>query len=230
MSTRTKATDLELNPNQRYAVLTGDVVGSSKLDAASRRDLPNALKKASAAARSVFKNAVPLAADIFRGDSWQLVVANAELGLRVALFLRAHLRGYSPGLALDTRVAIGLGPITFLPQTRVSEGDGPAFRESGNMLESMPKSRRLTLSLAAGEMPPGVGAVVGLIDTLMVRWTEKQALAVVGALQGQTQVEIGKSWNPPVKQQVIARHLQQASWEAIEKEGLTYVENTLKEL
>ena len=230
MSTSTKATVLKLHPDQRYAVLTGDVVGSSKLDEAARRGLPDSLEKASKAARSVFKNTVPLDADIFRGDSWQLVVADARLGLRVALFFRAHLRGNSPGAGLDTRISIGIGQITFLAKQKVSQGDGPAFRESGKMLESMPKSRRLALSITDRETPAGVVAVVALIDVLMVRWTEKQALAVVGALQQLKQEEIGNSWNPPVKQQVIARHLQQASWETIEKEGLGYVENTLKAL
>ena len=230
MSKSTNATHLKLNPGQRYAVLTGDVVGSSKLDDATRRLLPDALKKASKAARSFFGNKVPLDADIFRGDSWQSVVAEASLGLRVALFFRAHLLGNSPGVGLDTRISIGIGQIKFLPKQQVSQGDGPAFRESGKMLESMPKSRRLALSIADGETPAGVVAVVALIDVLMVRWTEKQALAVVGALQQLKQEEIGNSWNPPVKQQVIARHLQQASWEIIEKEGLGYVENTLKAL
>ena len=225
-----KATDLKLNAGQRYAVLTGDVVGSSKLDDTTRHSLPDALKKASKAARSFFGNSIPLEVDIFRGDSWQLVVADARLGLRVALFFRAHLRGNCPGAGLDTRISIGLGQIKFLPKQQVSQGDGPAFRVSGSMLESMSKSRRLALSIADGETPAGVTAVVALIDALMVRWTEKQALAVVGALQQLKQEKIGTSWNPPVKQQVIARHLQQAGWETIETEGLGYVENTLQAL
>lgn len=229
MSKNAKVTDLKLNPDQHYAVLTGDVVGSSKLDDATRRLLPDALKKASKAARSLFGNTIPLDADIFRGDSWQLVVSDAKLGLRVALFFRAHLRGNSPGIGLDTRISIGIGQIKFLPKQQVSQGDGPAFRESGKMLESMPKSRRLALSIADSEMP-GVVSVVALIDVLMVRWTEKQALAVVGALRHLKQEEIGNSWNPPVKQQVIARHLQQSSWKTIETEGLGYVEDILKAL
>jgi hypothetical protein len=231
MSANTKSTELKLHPDQLYAVLTGDVVGSTKLDARVRRNLPAALKLASAAARSVFKKAIPLNADIFRGDSWQLVVADMRLSLRVALFVRAYLLGHLPdGLGFDTRIAIGIGTITFLPKERVSQGDGSAFRKSGEVFESMPKARRMALSIEGRETPAGVGAVVTLIDALMTRWTGKQALAVIGALQGKKQGEIGASWRPPVKQQVIARHLQQANWEAIAIEGLTYVENTLEKL
>jgi hypothetical protein len=221
----------KLNAGQNYAVLTGDVVGSSNLDDPTREMLPEALKKTSKAARSLFGNVVPLDADIFRGDSWQLVVTDAKLGLRLAMFFRAHLHGNSPNTGLDTRIAIGIGQIKFLPK-QVSQGDGAAFRESGTALESMPKNRRLVLSIADGETPAGVTSVVALIDALSLRWTEKQALALVGVLRipPLKQKEIGASWHPPVKQQVIARHLQQAGWDIIENEGLGYVENILKTL
>ncbi|HZL41709.1 MAG TPA: hypothetical protein VFD66_00345, partial [Verrucomicrobiae bacterium] len=221
-----KPCDLKLNPGQRYAVLTGDVVESSKLGEAARRELPVALEKASRAARALYGKAVPLDADVFRGDSWQLVVTDAKLGLRVAVFFRAHLHGNAPGVGLDTRIAIGIGTINFVPKGRVSQGDGPAFRESGKVLERMPKNRRLGLSVAETETPAGIAPVIGLMDTVMERWTEKQSLAVAGMLQGLPQSQIAELWNPPVKQPVVARHLRQAGWEAVEA-GLTYVENTL---
>lgn len=222
-------TDLKLNPGQHCAVLTGDVVGSSRLDETARRELPVALKKASQAARSLYGKAIPLDADVFRGDSWQLVVTDAKLGLRAAVFFRSHLHGYSPDVGLDTRIAIGVGKINFVPKGQVSQGDGPAFRESGKVLESMPKSRRLALSVAEIETPGGIAPVMGLMDTVIERWTEKQSLAVVGMLQGLQQSQIAELWTPPVKQPVIARHLRQAGWEAVEA-GLAYVENTLNEL
>ena len=224
-----KTTDLKLNPGQPYAVLTGDVVGSSKLGKAARRELPVALKKAAQAARSFYGKAVPLDADVFRGDSWQLIVMDAKLGLRVAVFFRAHLHSNSPEVGLDSRIAIGIGTITFVPRDQVSQGDGPAFHESGKVLESMPRSRRLALSVAETETLAGIPPVIGLIDTAMERWTEKQSLAVLGMLQGFPQSQIAGLWTPPVTQPVVARHLRQAGWEAVEA-GLVYVENTLNEL
>jgi hypothetical protein len=67
------------------------------------------------------------------------------------------------------------------------------------------------------------------MDTLLERWTEKQALAVVGMLQGMPQAKIARLWQPPIKQPVVARHLRQAGWAAIEA-GLIYVEHILNEL
>ena len=209
--------------------VVSDVVGSSKLDEATRRALPIALKNASKAARALMGKAIPLDADVFRGDSWQLVVADARLGLRAAVFLRAHLDGTSPDAGLDTRIAIGIGMIQFVPNGQLSQGDGPAFRESGKALEAMPKSRRLALSVAGTETPAGIAPVIGLMDTVMERWTEKQSLAVVGRLRGLPQSRIAGLWTPPVTQPVVARHLRQAGWEAVEA-GLAYVENTLNKL
>ena len=223
------ASDFKVNPGQPYAVLTGDVVGSSKLEDAARRELPGALQQAAAAARALLGKAVPLDADVFRGDGWQLVVADAKLGLRAAVFFRAYLHGRAAPSGLVSRIAIGIGPIQFVPQGQVSQGDGPAFRESGKALESMPKMRRLALSVAGTKTPAGIGPVIDLMDTVMERWTEKQALAVVGMLQGMPQSQIAGLWSPAVTQPVVARHLRQAGWEAVAA-GLAYVENTLDEL
>ena len=54
----------------------------------------------------------------------------------------------------------------------------------------MSKVRRLALSVAEVETPPGIPPVIGLMDTVMKRWTEKQTLAVVGILQGLQQSKI----------------------------------------
>jgi hypothetical protein len=229
LTTSQKATDMKLNPGQLYAVLTGDVVDSSKLSDAARRELPVALKRASQAARALYGKAVPQNADVFRGDSWQLVVTDARLGLRAAVFFRAHLHGNSPQVGLDTRVAIGIGTIKFVPKGQLTQGDGPAFRGSGKVLESMPRSRRLGLSVAGAETPAGIDPVIALMDTLMERWTEKQSLAVMGGLQGLPQSKIAGLWMPPIKQPVVARHLRQAGWQAVEA-GLVYVEKVLNEL
>jgi len=37
----------------------------------------------------------------------------------------------------DTRMAIAIGTVDFVPDDRVSRGDGHAYRDSGNALEQM---------------------------------------------------------------------------------------------
>jgi len=226
---RKKTTGIKLKPDHRYAVLTGDVIGSSKLNDATRRELPAVLRKVSQAAQSLYGANIPLTVDVFRGDSWQMIVTDATLGLRVAIFFWSYLRSHFPNTGLDTRIAIGIGTIKFVPNGQIRQGDGPAFRESGWGLEAMAKRRRLTLAIANTTSPAEVAPVIELIDTLMGRWTEKQSLAVVGMLQGLPQSKIAGLWNPPIKQPVIARHLRQAGWGAVEG-GLVCVENILNKL
>jgi hypothetical protein len=121
---------------------------------------------------------------------------------------------------IDTRLAIALGTIDFLPDQRVSSGDGEAFRSSGDSLENMSKSRRMKFEYPNDEvasLSAALDIIVQLIDALAVEWTEKQAQAVTGALRGWTQGKIAKSWwENPITQQAVAQHLDRASWFAVE--------------
>jgi hypothetical protein len=66
--------------------------------------------------------------------------------------------------------------------------------------------------------------IVRLVDAIATRWTDKQALAVSGALRGMKQEEIAeKLWEERITQQAVAQHLSRAGWEAVEK-GINYFE------
>lgn len=68
--------------------------------------------------------------------------------------------------------------------------------------------------------------IVRLIDALATRWTDKQALAISGALRGMKQEEIAeKLWERRITQQAVAQHLSRAGWDALEK-GIEYFEKT----
>src|SRR5580693_7703518 len=101
--------------NQIQAVLTGDVIGSSGLSLGDRQDLPALLKRAGRNLRKAFPKAVPLNPDVFRGDSWQLIVSDPALSVRAGLFFRACVIASSPsGWRIDTRMAIAVGTIDFV--------------------------------------------------------------------------------------------------------------------
>jgi hypothetical protein len=201
--------------NKLYSVITGDVVGSSKLSTAERKRLLVVLNEASRAAQRSFGKEVPLPIDIFRGDSWQLVVTEPKEAIRIGLFLRAEFRATWGRGTSDTRLAIGIGTINFIPARRVSEGDGEAFRRSGSALEGMKNDVRMELSLPDKALEKNLNAIVYLIDTIAGRWTDKQARAVTGALRGLTQEEIASMWKPRITQQSVNRHLGRAGWKGI---------------
>jgi hypothetical protein len=220
---------MKISPNKRYAVLTGDIVGSSKLTKAARAKLPGLIKRASSETQKAFPELVPLPVDVFRGDSWQLLVSDTARSLRVALYFRACLRSQSErGKGLDTRVAIAIGAVDFVPADRVSEGDGEAYRLSGSALEGLAASRYLAVKVAAGQLPAGLDVTVQLLDAVAQGWTGKQAQAVAGALRGWTQEKIAEKWPARISQPAVTKHLAKAFWPSVEA-AVAFVEGTLTE-
>jgi len=213
-----------------YAVITGDIVGSSKLKPAERKELHAALKDTSDKLMEFFRQLVPLKVDIFRGDSWQLLVIDPAQSLKIGLFFRAFLRGKMKSKRVDTRISIGVGPIDIMPEESISSGDGEAFRLSGEALESLSRTHRMTISFPEQMISnnhQALDVILKLIDAFARDWTEKQARAVSGALLEYTQEKIAGSWfEREISQQAVAQHLDRAGWNAIEI-GLNYFANSL---
>jgi len=213
-----------------YAVITGDIVGSSKLKPAERKELHAALKDTSDKLTDHFRQLVPLQVDIFRGDSWQLLVIDPAQSLKIGLFFRAFLRGKMKSKRVDTRISIGVGSIDIMPEEGISSGDGEAFRLSGEALEALSRSHRMIISLPQSLISnnhQALDVILKLIDVLARDWTEKQAHAVSGALLEYTQEKIARSWfEREISQQAVAQHLDRAGWNAIEI-GLNYFANSL---
>lgn len=210
------------------AVLTGDVVGSSQLADAPRRALPQILQRAGAELKRAFGKAVPYELEIFRGDSWQLVVTDPALCFRAALFFRACVIAESPGsMRLDTRIGLAVDRADFVPAKNVSAGNGAAFQASGESLDRLDASVRLAL-VASGEKE-WRDVAVRLVDAIVQEWTARQARAVAGRLRGWTQMQIVEHWPERITQQTIARHLARAHWNALEP-ALRQVEHSLSPL
>jgi hypothetical protein len=224
---------MRIEPGKTYAVLTGDIVASSKLLGAERNQLHHFMRTTSSELRSFFEHLVPMDASVFRGDSWQLLVTDPSESLRVALFYRANLRAAMKSKRVDTRTSIGIGPIEFIPPDNVAGGDGQAFRASGKALEEIGKSRRMTLSWPDSPDPEGIKALdtlLSFVDELASNWTEGQARAVCGALLRRTQEQTAKSWpGKGISQQAVAQHLDRAGWSPLE-DGLSLFQSVVSRL
>lgn len=198
----------------RTAVLTGDVVRSTRLGGGSRA-LAGRLERAGTLAGELASGtATPV--DVFRGDAWQMAVRPPADAVAVAIRFRLALRWLCGESDVDTRVAIGIGDVERLPRRRVSRGNGAAFQRSGRGLDTLARGRRMTIRLDDPELEATLDAILGLIDTLVSGWSEAQAYAVDFALLGWTQTQIARAWEPePITQQSVNRHLQRAGWPAI---------------
>ena len=223
---------MELIPNKFYAVITGDIIRSSKLHNEEYTRLNRVLKTNAKLWKEKFKKYVPYDMDFFRGDSWQVVISNPVISLRAALFFRLLLNTEMSGIKVDTRVSIGVGSIEFLPEENISSGIGGAFTISGRGLENMSKNQFMSFDIQDEENTKDLMSlqiITVLIDAIATKWTPKQAKAIQGALLGLTQDQIASCWNPPIAQPTVTAHLKRASWDAI-KSGIDYFERTLENI
>jgi hypothetical protein len=205
-----------------YAVLTGDIIGSSKLGPEGLDAAMSLLRRLAEEFEETHPESVVGQPEVFRGDSWQLVLQRPALALTAAVFIRA---GFKAG-DFDTRVGIGLGTVERLNTERISQSVGPAFVRSGQALDQLGKDQTLALprfdeAAPAGSAHTALGmleAGVGLLDALVVRWTQRESVAVYGALRGLSQEAISeleeaktKEGNAPTRQ-AIQDALSRISW------------------
>lgn len=157
---------------RKIAVLTGDLIGSTEAPPAV---LEATMAQLAEGAEEVAGWTRPEGTHFtrYRGDGWQMAVAEPALALRAALLLLARLRA-GRGL-LDSRIAIGIGPAESLGTADLSDARGGAFEASGRGLDGMGRQRQLAV---AGQ---GVTAlhevIVDLLEEHARHWTREQAEA-----------------------------------------------------
>ncbi len=191
-----------------YAVLTGDLVKSTKLSAEELERVRDVAVGAARTVRAWKPGLIDHDLEFFRGDSWQLLLVAPALALRTAVFLRAVLRS---AVNVDTRIAIGLGRVDAIDASRISLSTGEAFTLSGRALDQLPASRRMTISLPARVPVLGrwMPVVAELCDGLIADWQRRQAEIVSIALSpdGPSQAEIAQRLKHPLTQQAVAKSL-----------------------
>ena len=202
-----------------YAVLTGDVVGSRRLIAGDRQHLLTALTQAGQALQNAFPQAIPFTPEIFRGDSWQFVSTDPAGSLRHGLYFRARVKAGMRSSRVDTRFSLAIGAIDFLPPEGPAAGAGQAFNLSGQGLDEMDRHFHLSLRFPSefdAAVSTALQAVGRLIDRLAQDWTDRQALAISGALLDLTQERISQtSFEGQITQQAVAQHLASAGWQDV---------------
>ena len=213
------------NDKKIYAVLTGDLVKSSRLTIDKSKSAMERLKKMAVEFAEQHPEAIVGGMDTFRHDSWQLLLKQPMLALRTAVFLRAALKMESDAKTkYDTRISIGIGEVESVSKRRISDSRGLAFTYSGKGLDAMDGQR---LVLAAGSETHVLWGLlqrglVPLLDCVAGDWTPAEARSVYGVLKGWTQEESARNW--PIDQktgkrltrQAVGDSLMRAHWSAID--------------
>jgi len=170
--------------------------------------------------RKNYPEDIPYEISNFRGDSWQIVCSQPQKALEVGLFIRSYMRFTFKHEKLDTRLAIGIGSIIFIPAENISAGDGEAFTLSGHLLDAM-ESGRMAIALPEGSDPvvsTALAILVSLLDYLPTSWSASQAQAVFWSLHGYKQEEIAGHWQPaPITQASVSAILKKAGWPLVKK-------------
>ena len=152
------------------------------MPAASEQALLTRLKKALPANQTSF----------YRGDSFQVFLKEAEGSLRTALICRTIAISLTEGDAVrgDVRIGIGVGEVK-LPVKMPEAAQGDAFVLSGRGLDDIEETEEL-LSIRSGHAVADIGfeVIANYLDAIYRDMTVKQAVVVLGLLQGQTQQHI----------------------------------------
>ena len=154
------------------AVITGDIVDSTKLSLEERKIMLASLESLPEVLLPIEKVNV----EIFRGDSFQIGLINAFNSLKIALTVRAFLRTHKMAAAnmlLDCRVAVGIGTVDYQSDT-LSTSDGSAFRISGRLLDRM-KKRRLEICTPWEDVNEELKLNTAFADDIISSWTQSQS-------------------------------------------------------
>ena len=130
-------------------IITGDIIGSRKIEDSWLSSLKGALKATSGKHNRW---------EIFRGDSFQVEVS-AEEALRTAVYLKACIR---LNKAADARMGLGIGTVQ-KKREKLTEDSGDAFVHSGIAFDGL---KQMKLNMAIKTSSPDFDEEINILIKL----------------------------------------------------------------
>jgi hypothetical protein len=170
------------------AVITGDIIKSTRINPADRELLLNTIGNIVRDVE-IWGN---IRMEIFRGDSFQIQIDNPVKALRIAILVRTGLRAKSPSVfRWDARIALGLGNIYFEKNESVVESDGEAFHNSGWEFDKLGRSRSMAIKTPWTDLNDEFAVNTAFADDVIMNWTVTQAQVIYPLLlTSKTQKEL----------------------------------------
>ena len=168
------------------AVITGDLVASSKLNAAEYDWAMEQLESVLSDCNTFLKGQgdAQIQSEIYRGDGFQLMTDQFHLSATVAVFLKVGLLSDRPfSKPLNSTISIGLGVDTRKNNaTSLGRVNGPAFQLSGRGLDKTPKGSMSFHCTEPNESDSSISLLentvsksLALCDLIVSGLTEKQS-------------------------------------------------------
>ena len=150
---------------------------------------------------------------IYRGDSFQLVVAQPAKALSVIIELKSALKRIK---TLDVKLAIGLGGIDF-KNAITSKSNGTAFIRSGRALDAIENKKQNIILSSDHPLDTYMNSNLKLAGILMDSWSVNSAETVYEVLINPkvNQTQLGELLG--IKQATASRRLERAYWTEIQE-------------
>lgn len=206
------------------AVITADIVNSTKIEEAHRHllvdELDNIIQD--------LKRLSSLRCEMYRGDSFQALVDDVKYCLEIAVLIRLGLKKSNllKNGKLDARMAIGVGDVSY-EHEQVILSDGEAFRLSGRTFDKLNK-KRLLIATNINDVDEPLNVMLAFIDELLEGLSYTQSKYLYDSLlYNISQMELANVYS--TSQPNIAKHLKSAK-ENLFRLFFDFAEKTLKSL
>jgi len=184
------------------AVLTADIVNSTKLKSTTEKKLLKVLQQMLASYKFEF----------YRGDSFQVYIKDPREALRTALLCRTAAINISRNETFlsDVRVSIGIGEV-ISPIKTLGNAKGEAFILSGRTFDEIIKTeKRLAISFSNALANEAFKIMADYINAIFSAITGKQSQVIFELLQGQTQLSVASKLKK--SKSTINQHVNAGRW------------------
>lgn len=205
-----------------YGVITGDIIHFTSAAVADREALI-------ADTGQLIKAWVsqPQYAEIFRGDSFQLLFDDIGQALRRSIQLRCWLMQHTAAdqkNTLDARISIGIGAISYFGNS-VLDADGEAFHLSGRAFDEMKNTHNDFQIITSNPALNGqLQVILNLANIIISSWTKNQASVIFLLLEGKTQQQMAQALQ--IGQSAVNNRIKLSRWKEIDK-TIQYIESLL---
>lgn len=151
-------------------VITADIVKSTHIAPEYQNQISIILNKIHLDTQHFCKSRF----EMYRGDSFQVLIDDARKGMLYAIAIRAGLMYMPPkNEKWDARISLGIGNVE-IENERVTMSDGEAFRISGRAFEKIGK-RRLIATTINEDINQELALTCAFADNVITNWSKRQA-------------------------------------------------------